>query len=161
MSPDRPRRVSKSKQARQTPGRSSNSSGVTAPINGGSGFAESPTAPPSARRMQQGIPDAVANRMARRIALATGIPSVLGMAVFVASYVLVSRHLLEIPPSATLLLSGGFFLLGLLGLSYGVLSASWEAEPGSVLGLEQIPLNLGRLKASLRALREGPQIPGQ
>ena len=101
------------------------------------------------------IPAAVANRMARRIALATGLPSLLGMAVFVASYLLVSRHILDIPPSATLLASGSCFLLGVLGLSYGVLSASWEEGPGSLLGTEQIGLNIGRLKASLRALRQG------
>ncbi len=101
------------------------------------------------------IPAAVANRMARRIALATGLPSLLGMTVFVASYLLVSRHILDIPPSATLLASGSCFLLGVLGLSYGVLSASWEEGPGSLLGTEQIGLNIGRLKASLRALRQG------
>jgi hypothetical protein len=89
--------------------------------------------------------------MARRIGLATGVPTLLGMLVFVASYFLVSRRLLAIPPVATLGLSGGFFLLGLVGLSYGVLSASWEEAPGSLLGIEQIGLNLNRLKASIKA----------
>lgn len=112
------------------------------------------------KRAQQAIPDAVANRMARRIAISTGVPTLLGMGVFVASYLLVSRHLLDIPPSATLLASGGCFLLGLVGLSYGVLSASWEDAPGSLLGREQIPVNFSRLKASLRALRDGGQGQG-
>ena len=103
----------------------------------------------------QAVPAAVANRMARRIALATGLPTLLGMSVFVASYLLVSHHILDIPPSATLLASGSCFLLAVLGLSYGVLSASWEEGPGSLLGTEQIGLNIGRLKASLRALRQG------
>ncbi|MEB3305107.1 MAG: PAM68 family protein [Cyanobacteriota bacterium] len=107
------------------------------------------------------IPDAVANRMARRIAIATGIPSVLGMGVFIASYLLVSRHILNIPPSTTLLASGACFLLGLLGLSYGVLSASWEEASGSLLGFEQIPVNLSRVKDSVRALREGSQTEGK
>lgn len=116
--------------------------------------------PARGTRAQQAIPDAVANRMARRIAIATGVPTLLGMGVFVGSYLLVSRHLLDIPPSATLLASGGCFLLGLVGLSYGVLSASWEDAPGSLLGREQIPVNFGRLKASLRALRDGGQGQG-
>jgi hypothetical protein len=107
------------------------------------------------RRINQAIPDAVANRMARRIVIATGIPTVLGMGVFIASYLLVSRQILDIPPSATLLASGGCFLLGLLGLSYGVLSASWEEASGSLLGFEQISVNLSRVKASIRALRDG------
>jgi len=97
------------------------------------------------------IPEVVSRRMARRIGLATGLPTLLGMFVFVASYFLVSRRLLDIPPVATLGLSGGFFLLGLVGLSYGVLSASWEEAPGSLLGIEQIGLNITRLKTSLKA----------
>jgi hypothetical protein len=100
------------------------------------------------------IPEAVANRMARRIAIATGIPTVLGMGVFVGSYVLVSRQIYDIPPGATLAASGGCFLLGLLGLSYGVLSASWEPQPGSLLGSEQLGLNIGRIKQSLAAMRQ-------
>jgi len=104
---------------------------------------------------QQVIPEAVANRMARRIAIATGIPTLMGMGVFVASYLLVSRGVLDIPPSLTLLASGGCFLLGLLGLSYGVLSASWEPQSGSWFGAEQIGLNLGRVRASIKAMRQG------
>ena len=102
------------------------------------------------RAASQGIPTAVSNRMARRIAIATGIPSVLGMGVFIASYLLVSRSILDIPTGVTLVASGGCFLLGLLGLSYGVLSASWEDAPGSLLGLEQIGLNVGRLRSSFK-----------
>lgn len=106
-------------------------------------------------RGAQVIPAPVANRMARRIAVATGIPSLLGMAVFVVSYLLVSRGVLDIPPVLTLASSGALFLLGVLGLSYGVLSASWEEAPGSLLGLEQIGLNIGRVRASLQAMRQG------
>lgn len=91
--------------------------------------------------------------MARRIAIATGIPTVMGMGVFVASYLLVSRGILDIAPAATLTASGGCFLLGLLGLSYGVLSSSWEDAPGTRLGFEQIGLNIGRLRESIRAMR--------
>jgi hypothetical protein len=45
--------------------------------------------------------------------------------------------------------------LGVLGLSYGVLSSSWETEPGTLLGTEQIGLNVGRLRQSVRAMRSG------
>jgi hypothetical protein len=51
--------------------------------------------------------------------------------------------------------SGACFLLGLLGLSYGVLSASWEDAPGSLIGSEQIVLNIGRLRQSVREMRSG------
>lgn len=112
------------------------------------------------RSSSQVIPEQVANRMARRVALATGVPTLLGMAVFVVSYLLVSRQILAIPPSATLLGSGACFLLGLVGLSYGVLSASWEDAPGSLLGSEQIPLNFSRIKTSLQAMRRGVGADG-
>ncbi len=116
----------------------------------------------SARRSggSQVIPDAVAKRMARRIAWATGLPTVMGMAVFVVSYLLVTRGIASIQPVVTLLASGTFFLLGLVGLSYGVLSASWEEAPGSRLGLEQIPVNVGRIRESIRAMRQGGEAGG-
>ena len=114
--------------------------------------------PKPARRSgpsQQVIPDAVANRMARRIAIGTGIPTVMGMGVFIGSYLLVSRQIFDVPPGATLAASGGCFFLGLLGLSFGVLSASWEEKPGSLLGTEQIGLNISRLRSSVRSMRNG------
>lgn len=102
----------------------------------------------------QPIPKSVANRMARRVAIATGIPSLMGMGVFVGSYFLVSRQIMDVPPGVTLLASGGFFLLGLGGLSYGVLSASWEQNPGTLLGLEHIKPNLQRMRESIRAQKQ-------
>jgi hypothetical protein len=118
-----------------------------------------PPAPPAtttrSKPRARVIPDAVAGRMARRIAIATGIPSVMGMGVFIGSYLLVSRGVLDIPPVVTLVASGVCFLLGLLGLSYGVLSASWEDAPGSLIGSEQIVLNIGRLRQSVREMRSG------
>jgi hypothetical protein len=103
---------------------------------------------------EQVIPEAVANRMARRVAFATGIPTLLGMGVFVGSYLLVSRQIVDIAPGLTLTASGACFLLGLLGLSYGVLSASWEPQPGSLLGTEQLKLNVGRIRQSVAAMRQ-------
>jgi hypothetical protein len=62
---------------------------------------------------------------------------------------------LDIPPAVTLLTSGGFFLLGVLGLSYGVLSASWEDAAGSLLGFEQIGVNVARLRSAFRRPQAG------
>jgi len=97
-----------------------------------------------------GIPKYVADRMARRIFFTTGIPTILGMSVFVVSYIIVTRNIAEIPPSATIAISALFFLLGLAGLSFGILSASWDKEPGSFLGLENIQLNIKRAKAAFK-----------
>ena len=99
---------------------------------------------------KNGIPKYVADRMAKRIFFTAGIPTVLGMSVFVVSYIIVTRKIAEIPPSSTIAISALFFLLGLGGLSYGILSASWDRAPGSFLGLENIPLNIQRAKAAFK-----------
>ena len=97
-----------------------------------------------------GIPKYVADRMAKRIFFTAGIPTLLGMSVFVISYIIVTRKIAEIPPSSTIAISALFFLLGLGGLSYGILSASWDITPGSFLGLENISLNIQRAKAAFK-----------
>ena len=97
-----------------------------------------------------GIPKYVADRMAKRIFFTAGIPTLLGMSVFVVSYIIVTRKIAEIPPSSTIAISALFFLLGLGGLSYGILSASWDRAPGSFLGLENISLNIKRAKAAFK-----------
>ena len=97
-----------------------------------------------------GIPKYVADRMAKRIFFTAGIPTIMGMSVFVISYIVVTRNIAEIPPSSTIAISALFFLLGLGGLSFGILSASWDKEPGSFFGIENIPLNIERAKAAFR-----------
>jgi len=98
------------------------------------------------------IPKAVANRMARRIVFTTGIPTFLGMGVFILSYFLIIKGITDVPPSVTLTSSAVFFLVGLLGLSYGILSASWEESPGSILGLENIRPNITKLRSAFRPI---------
>ncbi len=96
------------------------------------------------------IPKYVANRMARRIAFTTGIPTLSGMGVFIGSYFLISKGIAEISPSLTLVTSAICFLLGLIGLSYGILSASWDFNPGSFLGFENIKPNINRMKDAFK-----------
>ena len=102
---------------------------------------------------QEAIPRYVADRMARRVAVFTGLPTVAGMGVFVGSYLLITQGIADIAPGLTLATSGGFFLLGLVGLSFGVLSSSWDPDPGSVLGFENLRPNLQRMKETIRAAK--------
>ncbi|MCF3606526.1 PAM68 family protein [Planktothrix agardhii 1033] len=52
----------------------------------------------------------------------------------------------------------GCFGLSVLGLSYGVLSASWDEEaPGSILGWQEFKLNLGRMQDGWKAARQKKQ----
>ena len=100
---------------------------------------------------KSGIPNYVANRMARRIAFTTGIPTLSGMGVFVGSYFLISKGIADISPTLTLVSSALCFLIGLLGLSYGILSASWDINPGSFLGFENIKPNITRMKDAFKS----------
>ena len=120
------------------------------------GFASKTSAPKigtkksSKNIKNEGIPSYVANRMARRIAFTTGIPTISGMGVFVGSYFLISKGIAEISPTITLVSSAICFLVGLLGLSYGILSASWDLNPGSFLGFENIKPNINRMKDAFK-----------
>lgn len=97
------------------------------------------------------IPEVVSRRMMRRMAVFSGVPTFLGMASFFVSYILLTRHIVELPNVVVLLVSLGCFGLGVLGLSYGVLSASWqEDEVGSLLGLSEFSINFRRLVQGLR-----------
>ncbi len=102
----------------------------------------------SSTSRQAAIPRFVANRMARRIAFTTGLPTISGMGVFIGSYVVVSKGIADIPPTLTLIGSAVCFLTGLAGLSYGILSSSWEDLPGSLLGLENIKPNIKRMRSA-------------
>ena len=101
-------------------------------------------------RQSTGIPKYVADRMAKRIFFTAGIPTIMGMSVFVVSYIIVTKNIAEIPPSSTIAISALFFLIGVGGLSFGILSASWDKEPGSFFGLENITMNIERAKAAFR-----------
>ena len=59
----------------------------------------------SPKRSSSGIPKYVADRMARRILFTAGIPTILGMSVFIVSYIIVTRNIAEIPPSSTIAIS--------------------------------------------------------
>lgn len=102
-----------------------------------------------------GIPDAVSRRMVKRMAVFSGIPTAIGMSTFFISYWIVSHDILEIPTYVVLLLSLGGFGLGVLGLSYGALSASWEEDQaGSLLGWTEFATNWGRMTEGWKAARQ-------
>tara|TARA_Y100001968_G_C19243292_1_gene660587 strand:+ start:369 stop:803 length:435 start_codon:yes stop_codon:yes gene_type:complete len=109
---------------------------------------------PVQKKVESGIPKPVANRMARRIAFTTGLPTLGGMGVFIGSYIVISKGILDIPPALTLVSSAALFLLGLIGLSYGILSASWDKNPGTILGLENIRPNITRMRSSFQSAKE-------
>lgn len=104
---------------------------------------------------EMAIPKAVSDRMARRMALFCGIPTFLGMVTFVVSYIVKSNDWFKLPNVAVLLVSIGFFGLGVIGLSYGLLSASWDEERvGSKLGWQELSKNWGRMISAWRSNKQ-------
>ncbi|MEG3899474.1 MULTISPECIES: PAM68 family protein [unclassified Microcoleus] len=110
-----------------------------------------PPAQKTGGKQSQSIPEVVSRRMISRIALFCGVPTLLGISTFFVSYLIVSQGLFDLPNTAVLLVSMGCFGLGVLGLSYGVLSASWDEEvSGSSLGWEEFNTNFGRMREAWR-----------
>lgn len=101
------------------------------------------------------IPEVVNRRMMARIGLFSGTPTLLGIFSLVGSYFVVTREWFPLPSIATLLVSLGFFGLGVLGVSYGALSASWdEDDEGSKLGFQEFKTNLGRMIETWKSSKE-------
>lgn len=100
------------------------------------------------------IPDSVSRRMVRRMAFFSGIPTSLGILSFFVFYWIVTQELLELPPYTVVLVSMGLFGLGVLGLSYGLISTSWdEARVGTRFGWDEFTTNIKRLAAAWRNAR--------
>ncbi|MEM9542340.1 MAG: PAM68 family protein [Cyanobacteria bacterium P01_E01_bin.42] len=104
------------------------------------------------------IPEVVSQRMIRRMAILCGIPTGLGLSSFVVFYALVSQGWADISPQLVFYATLGLFGLGFFGLSYGVLSTSWEEDrPGGWIGWREFTLNCARLLQGWRTARQAAQ----
>ena len=101
------------------------------------------------------IPEIVSKRMVRRMALFSGIPTGLGILSFLVFYVIVSQEWFKVPNTVVLILSIGLFGLGVLGLSYGLLSTSWDEDRvGTWWGWSDFTVNFGRLTSAWRSAKQ-------
>jgi Photosynthesis affected mutant 68 len=115
------------------------------------------TSPIEVERGSGYIPDVVSNRMIRRVLVFCGIPILLGMAIFIGSYFIIINHVFKVPNTVVLLTSMACLGLSVLGLSYGILSASWEEDStisGSLLGWQEFKINFGRMADAYRASKQ-------
>lgn len=141
-----------------------NSKAVEPPQKSAESSVKSATATPATARSeatsrrsteQTQIPEVVSRRMIRRMAFFSGIPTMMGIMSFFVSYFVVRLDLIPLPNVAVLFVSISCFGLGFVGLSYGVLSASWEEDvPGDLLGISEFKLNVGRMVNAWRESRE-------
>jgi hypothetical protein len=108
--------------------------------------AEPRRASSSSKSEANAIPEAVSRRMFKRMLIFSGIPTFAGVLTFFVSYFLLVREVVELPSYFVLLTTLGCFGLGVLGLSYGALSASWdESRLGHWFGFDEFRVNFGRL----------------
>jgi len=113
---------------------------------------KNPTEKPKQSSNSAAVPTVVSNRMIRRVAFFSGLPTAMGMLTFIISYLIVSKEWFNLPNVAVVIISISFFGLGVLGLSYGVLSASWDEDrTGNLLGWNEFTTNLGRMTAAWRS----------
>lgn len=101
------------------------------------------------------IPEKVAMRMGKRMLPFVGVPLFGVMGTFVAFWYLRVYKNLEFSTVAVAVATIGLLVVGLLGITYSVMSASWDEDvEGSTLGLEEVSKNLDSIKDGLRRSKE-------
>ena len=93
--------------------------------------------------MSDTVPEQITDRMLIRIALFSGGPIVFGMLLFPLFYYIKKVQGIDLPVWAVYIVQTGVFGGGLLGISYGIISSSWDPQrEGSLLGWNEFQANL-------------------
>ncbi|XP_006342491.1 protein PAM68, chloroplastic [Solanum tuberosum] len=88
------------------------------------------------------IPEIVTNRMISRMGLSVGIPLFIGLLFFPFFYYLKVGLKIDVPTWVPFIVSFVFFGSALLGVSYGIVSSSWDPmREGSTLGWNEAKKN--------------------
>lgn len=88
------------------------------------------------------IPEVVTNRMMKRMGVLVGAPLAVGLLFFPFFYYLKVGAKIDVPTWVPFLVSFFFFGTALLGVSYGIVSASWDPlREGSLLGWNEAQRN--------------------
>lgn len=72
------------------------------------------------------VPELVADRMIRRIAVFFGVPVFGGLSIFVGAFFYSKKYDITLPPVIVAYATQLPFVVGLLGITYGILSSSWD-----------------------------------
>ncbi|XP_054810573.1 protein PAM68, chloroplastic-like [Prosopis cineraria] len=88
------------------------------------------------------IPEVVTNRMISRMGFSVGIPLAIGLMFFPFFYYLKVGLKIDVPTWVPFIVSFFFFGSALLGVSYGIVSSSWDPlREGSLLGWTEAQKN--------------------
>jgi hypothetical protein len=105
------------------------------------------------------VPEIIANRMITRIAGFFGIPVFGGLAIFVGAFFYSKKTDSIIPPYIIAYATQLPFLLGLIGISYAILSSSWDEDrDGSLLGFDELKLNIKRIQEGFGRVQDTAKL---
>mmetsp|Transcript_14185 Transcript_14185/g.30036 ORF Transcript_14185/g.30036 Transcript_14185/m.30036 type:complete len:289 (+) Transcript_14185:61-927(+) len=101
------------------------------------------------------IPEKVAQRMGRRMLPFVGMPLFGSFATFIGFWYLATYRDMEFQPAVVATATFVFLAIGLLGITYSVMSASWDDDrEGSGLGIDEFQKNVASLKEGLSRTKE-------
>jgi hypothetical protein len=104
------------------------------------------------------VPEIVANRMIQRITFFFGIPTFGGLLIFAAAVISSKYYDVVVPPGLIAYATQAPFVLALVGISYAILSSSWDDEPGSLLGFKEFKINVDRIREGLNRSRNTEKL---
>eukprot|EP00595_Chromulina_sp_UTEXLB2642_P002117 CAMPEP_0196765982 /NCGR_PEP_ID=MMETSP1095-20130614/16437_1 /TAXON_ID=96789 ORGANISM="Chromulina nebulosa, Strain UTEXLB2642" /NCGR_SAMPLE_ID=MMETSP1095 /ASSEMBLY_ACC=CAM_ASM_000446 /LENGTH=153 /DNA_ID=CAMNT_0042125591 /DNA_START=358 /DNA_END=819 /DNA_ORIENTATION=- len=104
------------------------------------------------------VPELVANRMITRIAGFFGVPVFGGLLIFVISFFISKKYDFVVPPTIVAYATQVPFVIGLMGISYAILSSSWDEEPGSFWGFKEFNINVQRVRDGLERTRRNASL---
>ncbi|MCO5606895.1 hypothetical protein L7F22_061086 [Adiantum nelumboides] len=88
------------------------------------------------------VPEIVMDRMIKRIGVSIAVPVTLSVLMFPLFWYLKVKLRLDVPDWLPLLVSGVFFGSAALGITYGIVSTSWDPlRDGSFLGWKEAKAN--------------------
>lgn len=108
------------------------------------------------------IPEKVAQRMGKRMLPFVGIPLLGGMGAFVGFWYMATYRDMEFQPVLVAGTTIALLAIGLVGITYSMMSASWDADrEGTLLGTEEFSRNVGNIKDGLSRSGENAQVREQ
>eukprot|EP00536_Pseudo-nitzschia_multiseries_P012619 jgi/Psemu1/244743/estExt_Genewise1.C_4920034 len=108
------------------------------------------------------IPEKVAQRMGKRMLPFVGIPLFGSMGAFAGFWYMATYRDMEFQPVLVAGTTIALLLIGLVGITYSMMSASWDPErEGSVLGTDEFSRNIENIKDGLGRSRDNAQVREQ
>jgi hypothetical protein len=117
------------------------------------------------------IPEPVANRMGQRMIPFVGLPILGGLATFITFWYLAVYQDQSFPPVLVATATLVWFAIGLAGITYSVLSASWDEDDdrekndgetsGDLLGFNEVKRNVDNIKTGLSRSRDNALVREQ